>query len=373
MKNFENDGALRLLVDSVKLYSPTGREGALSSFLAETMRTHGFDNVRQDEAGNAIGEVGRGKIRVLLCGHMDTIPGRLPVLLEEGRLSGRGSVDAKSPMCAMLVAASRFIGDPELSLTVACVTGEEGNSLGIQTLMKNNSNYDFAVFGEPGGAGKVTVGYRGRLTLHVEVFTGGGHAGAPWAHRSAFDEASDLIGSLRKFEREHSRDGDHYHSVSVSPTLFQAGEYHNVIPARARFTCDVRVPPGSSTVALERDLNKVITSFANSRGITVNHDFGEPTEPHEASSSSLLVRAFQRGILLQARSRPVLLRKTGTGDMNTFAAVKRAECITYGPGDAILAHTDGEAIEIEDYLRSIEVMSEAFRQVKHLSKREPNV
>jgi len=367
VKGFDDDSAVRLLVNSVRISSPTGREVAVSRFFSGTMERNGFRRVRTDSAGNAIGEAGRGKIKVLLCGHIDTIPGQIPVVLKNGRLSGRGSVDAKSPMCAMLVAASRFIDDQMLRLTIVCATGEEGDSLGIRTLMKARSGYEFAVFGEPGGAGKVTVGYRGRAALHVSLTTGGGHAGSPWAHRSAFDEASDLIRRLREYERGHSSDSDHFHSVSISPTLLEAGEYHNVIPARARFTCDVRVPPRSKCAVIEKDLGTIITAYSKAKGIFVEYHFDQSTEPYEAPPSSLLVRAFQRAILLQIGSRPLLLKKTGTGDMNTFASVKRAECVTYGPGEANLSHTNRESVRIDDYLQSIEVLDEALRQVKQLS------
>jgi len=367
VRGFDEADAVSLLVDSVKIYSPTGQEGAVSHFFSKVMKSRGFRSVRVDRAGNAVGESGMGTIRVLLCGHVDTVPGRIQVLRRNGRLSGRGSVDAKSPMCAMLVSASRFIEDPVLHLTVACSTGEEGDSRGVRTLMEKGSSYDFAVFGEPGGAGRVTVGYRGRMTLNVSLTTEGGHAGSSWAHRDAFDEASGLIIRLRDYERERSRQGDHYRSVSVTPTLFEAGESHNVVPGHATFTCDVRIPLTLRCAAVEKELEAIINAFSKSRGIAVEYHFSESTEPYESQQFSTLVRAFQRGILLRIGSRPLLLRKTGTGDMNTFASVKGTECVTYGPGDASLSHTNRESVRIDEYLQSIEVLSETLRQVKRLS------
>lgn len=368
MKGLDEDEAVSLLVNSVKKYSPSGREVEASRFFTSAMNDHAFRRVRTDRAGNAIGEAGTGKVHILLCGHIDTIPGQIPIMLRNGRLSGRGSVDAKSPMCAMLVAASRFIDDPMLRLTLACVTGEEGDSVGIRTLMDDKTSYEFAVFGEPGGVGRVTVGYRGRTSLHVSLATESGHAGSSWAYRNAFDEATSLICRLRDYENEHSRDGDHYHSVSVSPTLFEAGEYRNVIPSHAEFTCDIRVPQGLRCAVVQKELGRVITSFLRSKRVNVDYHFEESTDPYEAQPSSLLIRAFQRGILLQAKSRPILLKKTGTGDMNTFASMKRAECVTYGPGEANLSHTSRESVRISDYLQSIEVLSEALNQVKQLRK-----
>jgi len=90
---------------------------------------------------------------------------------------------------------------------------------------------------------------------------------------------------------------------------------------------------------------------------------GEPTEAYEADTSSTLVRAFQRAILLKLKAKPSLARKTGTGDMNPFAHKKNAACVTYGPGLSRTSHTDGETAEIKDYLSSIEVLKEAIQQL----------
>ena len=52
--------------------------------------------------------------------------------------------------------------------------------------------------------------------------------------------------------------------------------------------------------------------------------------------------------------------------MNTFAHKKAAECVTYGPGLSSTSHTDGEMVELKDYLGSIEVLKEAIHQLQAL-------
>jgi LysW-gamma-L-lysine carboxypeptidase len=84
---------------------------------------------RTDRAGNSIGEMGTGKRHLLFCGHMDTVPGVIRVRREGDRIYGRGAADAKSPMCAMISAAAAA-KNPSVRVTMACVTREEGDSLG---------------------------------------------------------------------------------------------------------------------------------------------------------------------------------------------------------------------------------------------------
>jgi LysW-gamma-L-lysine carboxypeptidase len=55
------------------------------------------------------------------------------------------------------------------------------------------------------------------------------------------------------------------------------------------------------------------------------------------------------------KKRPLLLRKTGTGDMNLLGHQLGIPVVTYGPGDPHLSHTRNEFIEIDEYLSSIDV------------------
>ncbi len=353
---------IALLVDSLRIYSPTTREGALGEFLCEEMESLGYSKVRTDGAGNAIGRIGSGKVRLLLCGHMDTVPGELKVRRTKESVSGRGASDAKSPLCALMLAGSRAM-DSGVQVTFAGATEEEGAGRGVEELIRSAAKYDYAVFGEPSGAHKITIGYRGRVSVNVLVRTQGGHAGSPWAHENAFDEFCSVLSRLREYEASRTVAGDHFRSVSLSPTIVSAGSFHNVVPSRCEATLDLRVPPGT----LAQDVLKDISSIATA-GARVEVTPGEATEAYEAEPSSVLVRAFQRAILLAIRAKPALVRKTGTGDMNTFAQKRGVPCITYGPGDPTTSHTDHETVDVRDYLNSIEVISEAISQLGKLSE-----
>jgi [amino group carrier protein]-lysine/ornithine hydrolase len=361
------EDALRLLVDSLRVYSPSTKESALSLLLQDRMRHLGFRDVRTDRAGNAIGvvggELGNGVPHLLLCGHMDTIPGMLEVREEDGRVYGRGAVDAKSAMCAMVSAASQF-NAKDVRITVACVTREEGDSLGVNTLIEDEGAYDFAVFGEPGGAHKLAVGYRGRVEGKLRVLTTGGHAASPWMHPSAVDEALGVLARMKSYEKSHTVEGDHYKSVNISLTIITGGHYSNVIPPSCEATLDIRIPPGLTSSTVESELHQIVEDARkHSPDSRFELSFDEPSEPYDAPTDSLIVRAFQRSIIKTLASRPTLTHKTGTGDMNTMAQRMGVPCVTYGPGDSKLEHTDYEFVESSDYLNSIKVLTGAFREL----------
>jgi LysW-gamma-L-lysine carboxypeptidase len=359
---------VRLLVKALGIYSPTGSESELASYLADQMKLLGYRRTRRDAAGNVLGEVGRGKTHLLLCGHMDTVPGMLPVRRTRDSVFGRGAADAKSPLCALLVGGARA-ADSGIRITFAGVAEEEGDGAGIEQLIRSGPKFDYAVFGEPSGADRLTIGYRGRVGLQLIVSTAGGHAGSPWAHKSAFDEFASLMGRLKQYERSKAVEGDYFRSLSISPTLVRAGSYQNVIPSRCEATLDLRLPPSIRSSMAIREIRSIAENSGG--GVSVRVTAGPPTEAYEADAGSTLVRAFQRAIILSLKSKPRLVRKTGTGDMNTFAHKEGVECLTYGPGQSATSHTDDEVVQIRDYLNSIQVVKQAIGQLSAISPGPP--
>ena len=124
-----------LLRRMLECYSPTGREQGVTALLVDTFRAAGLPAER-DAAGNFVGTVGDGHIEVALLGHIDTVPGEIPVEERDGRLYGRGAVDAKGPMAAFVSAAMRLAEQGgrggarlrSLKVIVIGAVGEEGHS-----------------------------------------------------------------------------------------------------------------------------------------------------------------------------------------------------------------------------------------------------
>jgi LysW-gamma-L-lysine carboxypeptidase len=364
------DPAVSLLTEALRTYSVSTKEEKLSKLLRSRMRQRGFRNVRTDKAGNAIGEVGSGHPHVLLCGHMDTVPGFLKVKRVGDRIYGRGAADAKSPMCAMISAAGAGV-PPGMKVTMACVTREEGDSLGVETLIESGGDYDYAVFGEPAGASRLTVGYRGRTAARMTVKTHGGHASSSWAHPSAVDQSLAIMSSVKEYEKKHTIEGDHFRSLSASLTVIRGGSFSNVVPKRCDMTFDIRIPPGMDSSRVKEDISALVEGHARmGGGIDAHVEFDGSTEPYDAPLDSVVVRGFQRSILKTLGTRPVLTHKTGTGDMNTLAEEMKIPCLTYGPADSNLGHTEMEFVDVQDYLASIRVISAALQEIKGLHGRE---
>ncbi|MBK9602659.1 MAG: hypothetical protein IPO36_12580 [Anaerolineales bacterium] len=67
------------LIGLVSQYSPSGQERGAVEWLVARMKSLGYDDAFIDEAGNAVGVMGKGTKQVVLLGHIDTVPGEISV------------------------------------------------------------------------------------------------------------------------------------------------------------------------------------------------------------------------------------------------------------------------------------------------------
>ena len=108
--------AIKTLEKALRIYTPSLSEKALADFLADRCDDLGFRDIHQDEVGNLIATKGSGEPKIMLCGHMDVVPGKIKVRIEGDMLHGRGASDAKAPLIAMLFAAAS-VGENQGTIT----------------------------------------------------------------------------------------------------------------------------------------------------------------------------------------------------------------------------------------------------------------
>src|ERR1700682_6288162 len=143
--------------------SRSTQERELGQWLVSRLRAMGFA-ARRDEVGNVIAFWGSGPREVLLLGHMDTVPGFIPVRREGSRLFGRGAVDAKGPLAAAIIAVARQPAGANCRFTIIGAVEEEGSSRGARHLV-NRRPPDQLVILERSGWEAVTLGVKGNLNV----------------------------------------------------------------------------------------------------------------------------------------------------------------------------------------------------------------
>ncbi len=359
--------AIELLKRALEIYTPSRSEAQLANLIKEKcLDDLGFEKVNIDSVGNVIATKGNGTPRILLCGHMDTVPGQIPVRIDSGFLFGRGASDAKAPLISMLLACSEF--KQRGTIIFAGVVDEEGNATGIKELVKNNLSIDYAIFGEPSGINRITISYKGRIALKLTCdVLDSAHASAPWLSKNSIEEVFEVWKLLSaEISAKYDKTDNKSKSVSLSLTEISGGSSHNVTPQKCKVTIDIRVPNGVKCLEILNHLDTSIRNISEMRKVKITYRIEDMTEAFEADHSSPLVRALSLSILDVCKVRSVLLRKTGTGDMNVLGNSLNIPVVTYGPGEPHVSHSKDEKVEIQSYLTSIEIYNRALFHTSRL-------
>ena len=351
---------LELLENLVLIPSSSGRESRAAQMLANWLAQHGLV-AGVDSAGNAVGVKGNGPNEIILLGHIDTFPGHPPVRREGNLLYGRGSVDAKGPLCAFAAAVTSVDVPDGWRLTVVGAVEEEcATSKGARHILSRRKENPpvFCVIGEPSHWDRVTLGYKGRLLLDVSLRVPFSHSAgqsvlpaergvAVWQAVLAYAAAVNA-GKTGAFE-------------TLDPSLRALNTTDEGAFGAVTLSVGFRLPPDLAPPALEADLRGAIMAVAGAEDELLL-DFSGAEVAYRASKSTPLVRAFLKAIRAQGRQ-PRFVVKTGTADMNVVGPVWQCPILAYGPGDSSLDHTPDEHIDLEEYLRAIEVLKIALAEL----------
>ena len=394
----EQTSAVALLQGLVAIPSLSRQEQAASQWLVEQMQRLGYARAYVDEAGSAVGELGPEDAEqvLMLLGHIDTVPGDIPVRIEEtpegAALYGRGSVDAKGPL-ATFVAAGARVGDAWAhannlrGVIVGAVEVEAATSKGARAIRNRfdgraNPVPKACIIGEPSGWPRVTLGYKGRLLVEMlasqpMMHTAGPDAGvatvavdlwnwvAAYAERfnaerpRAFDQ---LMPSLRRVRTETTPSMDDVVDAQIGIRLPPAFDVHGfaqeiVTWMNGRVGGAAQVP-----AAIPEAVDLVIK--VEGEPATVDLRFRGYEQTWRSERDPLLVRSFLAAIRsIAPDEKASFVVKTGTSDMNVVAPVWGCPIVAYGPGDSSLDHTPNEHLLLGEYWRAVLVLEQTLRNL----------
>ncbi|HEX9012064.1 MAG TPA: [LysW]-lysine hydrolase [Anaerolineaceae bacterium] len=343
-----------LLEGLVDAYGPTYQEAPAVDYLVGQMRALGFD-AAVDAVGNAVGTRGAGEKEILLLGHIDTVPGRIPVRREGGQLYGRGSVDAKGPLACFTAAAARVSPPPDWRVTVVGAVAEEGDSRGALSLIGRQPPAAL-IIGEPSKWDRITLGFKGSLWAEYTVHKPVAHTAG--REESACDNALGYWNAVRAWCAEVNA-GAESQFAQLTPSLRGMGSSSDDFVETAWLKFNLRLPPQVSP-------DQAAAQLEACRG-EGRLSFGDRIAAYRAEKNTPLVRAFLGAVRAEGGS-PAFSLKTGTSDMNLVAPGWGCPAVAYGPGDSSLDHTPDEHVSIEEYRRSINVLARALEQLWAVSE-----
>jgi LysW-gamma-L-lysine carboxypeptidase len=334
----------------VSIPSLSGEELALAQFLVQAMAGLGLD-ARIDEAGNAVGVLGDGPREIVLLGHMDTVPGVVPVRLEAGKLYGRGSVDAKGPLAALIVAAARTGRLPGKRIVVVGATEEEAASSAGARHASRAFSPAFCIVGEPSGTRGVTLGYKGRLVLAYDAAAAAAHSAAQ--EGGVLEAGVEFWNGIRRWAEGYNTGRKMFECLD--PALREVRSGHDGLTESIALRVSIRIPPGLSPDAVRETVESLKPPGARLR-------FWGADVPYRAEKNTPLVRAFLRAIREEGLEAAFKV-KSGTSDMNVVGPAWKCPIVAYGPGDSSLDHTPHEHLDLAEYEQSIRILTRVLESL----------
>jgi len=339
-----------LLCDLVTIPSPSTEESDAAHFLARWMGSHGYDQAFVDQGGSAVGIVGSGSRDVVLIGHIDTFGSNFPVRREDRLLYGRGSVDAKGPLCTFAAAGAQARLAPDVRLIVIGATEEEVASSRGAHYALTQYQPELCVIGEPSQWDRITLGYKGRLLLSWKWRGDLGHSAGQVATAAelAFAYWQRVLAYAEQVNAGHDRIFD---QLDTACQQIQTG--HDGLHGWGWMEIGFRLPPRLT-------LEEVANALQSDNDATVEAHGTEVAFVGERDSA--ISRAL-RGAIRDEGGQPAFVHKTGTSDMNIVGPVWKCPIVAYGPGDSALDHTPHEHIDLDEYLHAVRVLKSALERL----------
>ncbi len=256
----------------MEIPSISGDEYAVGIFLRDYLTTLGWTVELQsvtENQSNVIAYLNETP-RVFLSTHLDTVAPFIPPTIDEHKIYGRGSCDAKGIIASEIFAAEELrkqgINDIGLLFTV----DEEQASTGAK--VANNhpiaKKCEFLINGEPTDL-DLAIGSKGSLRLHLKTKGKAAHSAYPEQGESAIEKLLDI---LTDFRQTTLPTDEFFGDTTLNIGLISGGLQSNVIPPFADSVVHVRL------VTDEKPVTEMLQNIVGERGELEVSSFSLPVK-----------------------------------------------------------------------------------------------
>lgn len=308
---------------------------------------------------------GRPGPAFLFNSHMDTVPpgqrerwsaDPFGGEIRAGRLYGRGAVDAKGCLTAMIGAFEALAAlDYPGTLLLSAVAYEENGGYGTRRDVERGLRADAAMVGEPTNL-QPNLGHRGASRLEVECQGMPAHSAQPDEGVNAIAAAAEAVRALVALNKRLASRLDpvlrqHPH---LTVTMIRGGDAGNVVPARCTLLLDRRTLPSERAEAVEAEiLDAVREATAGSKAEVmlsgIRHTAGAVIDPTALVATTLCDAV--RDVTGRA---PAPAGFFACCDM-TYLAAAGIPTVIFGPGEQRMCHIFDESMALDDLRQGAQV------------------
>ena len=347
-----NDLAARLAtrtLDLVNIPSPSRGEQEIASYV-ESQTSHAPTWRNEDTLwyGATLG----GRPRIVLAGHLDTVPAQrnLPGRLETDEVWGLGASDMKGGL-AVMIELENWWSDSRSTMPVDLnllffpreeLPAEDDPLPALFEAIPELGQADLAILLEPTD-GAVHAGCLGHIQARMVVEGRSAHSARPWLGVNAISLALERLAPVAAVPaREVEIEGLTFTEV-LSVTQVEGGIAANVIPDRVEATLSYRYAPDRTPEEAEARLREV----AGDIEVVGN------SPPGNVVRSPLVDRLIAAG----ARGIEPKQAWTNVADFTT----RGVDAINFGPGMTSVVHAPDERVGVAGLVHAYETLQRFLR------------
>lgn len=379
-----NDNLINLLSELVRIPSPNppGDSLAIAAFIRDWLLKAGctvqtFAPPEKPEALSVVATVGTGTPAIMMHAHIDTVPiaqdeaGRWSVdpyaaTIKDNKLYGKGSVDDKAPLAAMMQVMADFASRPEAGTLILVAAAEEevGGQLGTRWLAENGCIplADFIIVGEQ-TANRAATAHKGVLRATVRATGRSVHATNPDRGVNAIVAMSKAVLALHAYHdslksRVHPLAGFSTCNVGV----IHGGSTANAVPDSCVVYLDRRMIPGEDPEEVKRELEAVIASVDAAPAQVSVGDF-LVSNWFQSTVESPLAQKFLSAIRDELNADPGPIGYLPGSDAKHLTKLTRGEMVIFGPGSYEVAHAFDEYVDLAELQATYNILTRFINQL----------
>ena len=400
IENYHNE-IIEFIQSAIHLPSLANNEGPVQELIAkklssfdlhvdhvpiyfETIKEHPAfydDGFSPDSRYNIVGSWdnnGNGR-SLILNGHVDVVPtgpqenwsgSPWSGSINKDRIYGRGTCDMKAGLISGIYAVKILKESgfkPNGSVQIQSVVGEESGGCGTLTNIVKGYTADGAIILEPTSLSICPI-QSGALTFRIIINGRATHAATRWEGISAIEKFELVHQAILGLEKDRHKlfQVKYYENPNrVAPInigTIHSGDWHSTVPDKLTAEGRLGVFPGESAQEARNSLESTIKKIAaedpwlkNSPPVLkwINGQYESGKTPMEHP----LVKTLKSCHESVSNKRAKLEGATYGSDLRLFTNHAKIPAVLYGPGDVRLAHSANEYVEIQDVMRSVEVIA----------------
>ena len=352
-------------------------EKELAEYINKYFEEEGIDSQLVNVTGdrpNVIGSYGNNENydkTLILNGHLDTVGIENMIIdpfkgyIQDGNIYGRGAVDMKGAVAAMimaLVVIKRAGIELEGGLYFTGVIDEEYWNLGTKHIIKHGPKSKYAIVGEPTNL-EIHNGHRGLEWIQVFVEGKYAHGGTPEKGINAIEKMNKIISEIVDNllpdikKRNHTITGP----AALNLGVIKGGTQPSTVAGDCILQLDRRWIPGESPESITDEIKEIIKKLQKDDpelkgevSIMRNEGNDEGFPYLVCESSAKIVQSLMEATSNIMNSAKISYFPAWT-DGALLSHIGGMETVVFGPGDLASAHSEKEFCPIEDIINACKV------------------